>query len=111
MAQQTKLNTLALVSLVLAIVALPAVACAGCGAVALGIAAIVIGLMARRRIAASGGMETGSGLAIAGVIIGALAALLGLLFGLVMLQILGMALHDPDLQRLFENYTRQLGVQ
>ena len=111
MAQQTKLNTLAIVSLVLAIISVPALACFGCGGLVFGVAAVITGVIARRRIAASDGMETGNGLALAGVIIGAIGAVLGLLFGLSMLLIPSMTLLGPGIQELFENITGQLGVQ
>ena len=84
MAQQTKLNTLAIVSLVLAIISVPALACFGCGGLVFGVA---------------------------GVIVGAIGAVLGLLFGLSMLLIPSMTLLGPGIQELFENITGQLGVQ
>ncbi len=58
-----------------------------------GIVGIITGIVARREIAASGGMQTGDGLAVAGIVLGALnllatcigvlctAALVMLLFG------------------------------
>ena len=58
-----KTNTLAIVSLVTAILGL----CCGF----LSIAGIVCGVLARNQIKASNGLESGDGLALAGIIVGA----------------------------------------
>ena len=50
-----------------------------CGFV-LGVVAIVLGLLARSEIEKSQGMQTGSGLALAGIITGALGILSGIAF-------------------------------
>ncbi len=54
----------------------------------IGIAGIVLGVQARKEIAASGGRQSGDGLAIGGLVTGILAVLagvgLGLLFGLAL---------------------------
>lgn len=47
-----------------------------------GIASIVLGVQARREIAASGGMQSGEGLAISGIVTGVVAVLVGVAFGL-----------------------------
>ena len=47
-----------------------------------GIASIVLGVQARREIAASGGMQTGEGLAISGIVTGVVALLWGVGMGL-----------------------------
>ena len=49
------------------------------GRVALGIVAIVLGVKARNEISDSGGAQQGDGLALGGIITGAIAAVLGLL--------------------------------
>ena len=110
MDQTTKTSTRAIVSLILAIVALPAISCFGCGGIVFGVAAVLVGISARRQIAASDGMETGDGLARAGIIIGAIAGVLGLLFGLAMLIIPGMTIAGPGIQEFFEEIVQQLGA-
>jgi VIT1/CCC1 family predicted Fe2+/Mn2+ transporter len=62
-------NQKAIVSMVLGIIS---IFC--CGFV-LGIVAIVLGLIARKEIAASGGLQGGSGFAIAGIVTGVLGIL------------------------------------
>ena len=49
-----------------------------CGAGVLGVVAVVLGVKARGEIRASGGSQTGEGLATAGIVTGAIAAVLGL---------------------------------
>lgn len=72
-----ELNTKAVLSLVLAVVALPA------GFVLLGpllaIGAIALGVMARREIRGSAGRQRGDGIALAGIVVGIGALLLTLL--------------------------------
>ncbi len=111
MAQETKTNTLAIVSLVLGIISLPGLVCYGCGGVAFGIAALVTGFIARRRIRDSDGMETGQGLALAGIILGATGAVLGLLLGASIVGIAGLTMVGPGIQEMFEDISRELGVQ
>lgn len=50
-----------------------------CGFGLLGIVAIVLGVKARNEISASGGTQQGDGLALGGIITGAIAVVLGLL--------------------------------
>ena len=50
-----------------------------CGLGLAGIVAVVLGAKARREIRESGGRQQGDGLALAGIVIGAVAAVLGLL--------------------------------
>lgn len=68
-----KTNTLAIVSLVTGVLAV--LTCSGCGL--LSIAAIVTGILGRNQIKASNGLETGDGMALGGLITGAV----GLVFG------------------------------
>jgi hypothetical protein len=56
-----------------------------CGAGVLGVIAIVLGVKARSEIRASGGRQTGDGMAIAGIVTGALAALMGVVAIVVIL--------------------------
>lgn len=110
MDQTTKTSTRAIVSLILAIVAVPALACIGCGGVIFGLAAVLVGISARRQITASNGMETGEGFARAGIIIGVIAIVLGILFGLSLLILPGMTILGPGIQEFFDNVVRQLGA-
>jgi hypothetical protein len=50
-----------------------------CGLGLAGIVAVVLGVRARKEIAASGGAQQGDGLALGGIVTGAIAAVLGLL--------------------------------
>ena len=102
-------STKAVVSLILGIASVPAISCFGCGGIILGIAALIVGLRARREIADSGGAETGDGLALAGVIIGVIAAILGLLFGIGILVIPSVAAVGGGIQEFFEDMVRELG--
>lgn len=74
---QPKTNQKAIWSLVLGILGLVC-----CGFVA-GIPALILGNIAKKEIAASGGAETGAGMAQAGFILGIIAIVLGVL-GLVL---------------------------
>jgi len=65
----------AITSLVTGIVSLPAVCCWPVGAV-LGILGIVFGILARKDIAASSGQQKGDGMALAGIITGAVGLVL-----------------------------------
>jgi hypothetical protein len=49
-----------------------------CGAGVIGVVAVVLGLKARNEIAASGGRQGGDGMALAGIITGGIAVLIGL---------------------------------
>jgi hypothetical protein len=65
---QPKTNGFALASLILGIVSIPLLCC--CVGVITAILAIIFGFIARNKIMASNGYETGSGMATAGIIIG-----------------------------------------
>jgi hypothetical protein len=71
-------NGKATASLVTGIASLVLSWCCGLGLV--GIVAIVLGAKARKEIEASGGAQQGDGLALGGIVTGAIAAVLGLLF-------------------------------
>lgn len=71
--QPPKTSVLAIFSLVTGIVGL---CCAGL--LLPSIAAVVLGSMARKEIAGSGGTKRGSGLALAGLILGAIGIVLGI---------------------------------
>jgi len=76
---------MAITSLVLGIVAFPGICCYGIPAVALGVTAVILGRMALGKIRAAGGAIGGHGLAQAGWICGLVAAILGGIYGLVVL--------------------------
>jgi hypothetical protein len=74
-------STLAIVSLVLSIIGIPLTFCYGCGLI-FSIAGIITGLIARHEIGQSAGRQGGSGMALAGVIIGCATAGLIVVAGL-----------------------------
>jgi hypothetical protein len=91
---------MAITSLVFGIASFPAICCYGIPAVALGVAALVLGRMALGRIQASGGALGGFGLAQAGWITGLVGGSLGLLYaifavGLVVLALIGNGIPSP----------------
>ncbi len=69
-----KTNTLAITSLVTGIIAVLTCSCFG----VLGIAAVVTGVLGRNQIKESNGLEQGDGMALAGLITGAVSLVLGL---------------------------------
>lgn len=76
-------NKLAMWSMIVGIVSLVLGIC--CGFIALaGIGAIIMGVMARRQIAAAPGAQKGSGMALAGIITGSIALVL-LVVGIILL--------------------------
>jgi hypothetical protein len=105
---QPETSTRAIVAFILAIVALPAISCFGCGGIALGVAALLVGISARRQIRESEGAQVGEGLARAAIIIGAIAAVLGLLLGIGLLVIPGLTLLAPGVQDVFDQIIQQL---
>jgi hypothetical protein len=77
-----KTNTKAMISLILGIVSLPfGLCCSIFGLV--GIAAIILGNSAKKEIAASGGAETGEGMAKAGLILGIIGTVLAVIMTVV----------------------------
>jgi hypothetical protein len=56
-----------------------------------GIVAIVMGVQARREIAASAGRQTGGGMAVAGIVTGALAVGLSVVMGLLLVAMFASA--------------------
>ena len=73
-------QTLAIVALVLGVVALPLVCCCSIFSIPVGIAAIVCGIMAMNRANASPMEYGGRGLAIGGIVSGALSILVSIAF-------------------------------
>lgn len=78
--QPQKTNPLAIVSLVTALLGIPC-----CGFILLGAVGAVTGFLARKQIAESGGMEKGDGMAKAGMIIGAIMVVLGIVYWVLVL--------------------------
>ena len=77
---QPRTDGMAITALVLGIAAFPGICCYGIPAIGLGIAAIVLGRMALRRVRASGGTLAGEGLAQAGWICGLVAGVIGVVY-------------------------------
>jgi hypothetical protein len=73
----------AIASLTCSIIALPAIFCYGVPAIILGLVGFFLGRSALKRIRASGGAKGGHGVATAGWIIGLVAAVIGLLYIIV----------------------------
>ena len=90
---QPQSNKKALWSMILGIVGV--VLC--CAGILFGVPALILGNMAKKEIAASGGAQTGAGMAKAGVILGIIAIVIFALYWL--LWILGFAAMD------FESYS------
>jgi hypothetical protein len=87
---QPRTDGMAIAALVIGIVAGVGIFCYGVPAIILGPIAIYLGRRAQRQIKASGGALTGNGLAMAGWIIGLVAAILGVIYLLFI--ILGVTL-------------------
>jgi hypothetical protein len=92
-------NGLAIASLILGIISIPTLFCYG-GGVLFGIAALITGFMARQKIKASGGAQTGDGLALAGIIMG---GIVGVLIGSAVCVIVILALLGPAIGNVFSN--------
>ncbi|MCC6435147.1 MAG: DUF4190 domain-containing protein [Acidimicrobiales bacterium] len=71
-------DNLAIASLITGLVSIVA-AFACCLGGLIGVAAVVLGVMSRKRIGQSNGLQSGSGLALAGIITGSIGTVLGLL--------------------------------
>ena len=102
-----KTNNWAVISLVLGIVALPATCCYGIG-IFPAILAIILGFIARREIRESEGTQTGEGLALAGIILGAVVIVLGVVFCLM---IVGLGLLGGGIGEVFDNISATLEAQ
>lgn len=86
-------------SMILGIVSIPLAFCYGIG-ILFGIAAFITGLIARRQIKDSAGTQSGDGMAIAGVVMG---AIVGGLLGLAVVAIVILALLGPAVGNIFSN--------
>ncbi|TIC88603.1 DUF4190 domain-containing protein [Nocardioides sp. GY 10113] len=82
--EPAKPSVMAISSLVTGILSIVCCLCWGLGGL-LGIAAVVLGYLGRKEVAESGGAKTGGGLALAGLICGAVAIALSILFWVLVL--------------------------
>lgn len=89
---------LAITALVLGIVGVVGICCYGLPGIALGISAVVCGVLARKSINASNGTQAGGGMATAGLIMGIVSVLLGLVVTIAM----GIIVSSPEFQEEFE---------
>ena len=103
-------NTLALVSMIvgfIGILGLPACCCgmwvSGAWFLVFGAGAAITGYLARQQIVASGGQQGGAGQAQAGLIMGIIEAVLGLLFLCLAVVSLTGAIVLPSLQNITNN--------
>lgn len=93
-----KTNQLAVTSMVVSIASVVSLLCAFCcGPLALlalggGVTGVILGFMARRQIQERG--EQGDGMALAGIIVGFVAAALGLLAGILVMVFFGLSMND-----------------
>jgi hypothetical protein len=105
--QQTpasKTNGMAITSLILGILSIPADFCYGSGII-FGIAAIIMGFIARKQIKESQGTQSGDGLALTGIITGAVG---GLLVGGAICIIAILLLLGPTVGNVFSNIIENL---
>ncbi len=108
-------NNWAVISLVLSIVAFPVTCCgivfppAGCVAFIPAILAVVLGFIARREIRESGGAQTGDGLALTGIVLGAVLIVVLVLFSCLV--VLGLSLLDEGIEDIFDNISATLEAQ
>lgn len=72
-------SVMAIIALVAGIVSIPAMCCYGVGVVP-GIAGVVLGFLGRKEIRESNGTKTGDGMALAGLITGAVGIALAIVF-------------------------------
>ncbi|MCB2155707.1 DUF4190 domain-containing protein [bacterium] len=85
-----KTNVLAIVSLITGIIAVIGLCCYGVGGLVFGLVGAITGFLARKQIAESNGMESGDGMALAGMICGAASVVLGII-GFILFVVLGVA--------------------
>lgn len=88
-------NQKALAALILGLISIPFMFCCGCLGVGTGIASLICGILGRREIQASGGTQTGDGMALAGIIIGIIAIAVSILMTVLMV-VLNLASFDPN---------------
>ncbi len=88
-------NQKALAALILGLISIPFMFCCGCIGLGTGIASLVCGVLGRKEIQASGGAQTGDGMALTGIVIGIIAIVVS-----IVMMIIGVALNlanfDPD---------------
>jgi hypothetical protein len=101
-ARQT--NGMAIVSLVLGIVSYPMGCCYGVGFIP-ALAAIITGVIARQQIRDSRGLQSGQGLAVAGIVLGAVLIVL-LIMAICAIMVLGLL--GGEIESIFDEITREL---
>jgi hypothetical protein len=79
-------NQKALIALILGIISVPFMFCCGCIGIGTGAGALACGILGRKEIQASGGAQTGDGMALAGIILGVLGIVVS-----AVLMLLGVA--------------------
>lgn len=102
----SKTNGMAITSLVLGILSIPADLCYGSG-ILFGIAAIIVGFVARKQIKESQGTQSGDGLALAGIITGAVG---GLVIGGIICIVAIFLLLGPVTGNVFSNIIQNLAT-
>ena len=102
--QTSQTSGLAIVSLVLGIVSYPMGCCYGVGLIP-AIAAIVTGVIARQQIRSSRGLQSGEGLAIAGIVLG---AILIVFLVCAICAIMGLGLMSGEIESIFDEIVREL---
>ena len=103
-------DNMAIAAMVVAILALFGTFCYGIPALIMGPIAIYLGLAARRRIRASGGVLGGEGFAMAGWIVGLVATILGALYLMLMVAFFGFAIWMAVTHPASPTPTPSLGV-
>jgi hypothetical protein len=91
-------NGMAIAALILGIVSVLGICCYGLPGFVLGIAAVVLGAIARKNINASNGTQVGGGMATAGLIMGIVGVALGIIVAIMMAFIVS----TPEFQREFD---------
>jgi hypothetical protein len=102
--QAVQTSSMAIVSLVLGILAYPTACCYGVGLFP-AFGAIVTGVIARQQIRNSRGLQSGEGLAIAGIVLGAI--LIVILFCAIC-AIMGLGLMGGEIETIFDEIVREL---
>ncbi len=104
-----KTNGLAIASMVLGIVSVVLSCCCGIVAIICGVLGIIMGIIGRNKIKASGGLEKGNGMAMAGIILGAIGASISVV-GLILIRS-GVIDWDMLVEELMKQNQQNLDLQ